>query len=56
MENYFATKFEAGRHERSLVILISLTDPDIIKQAGFLEHEIKFIKILLWRNYIDRNH
>ena len=29
MENYFPTKFENIRHERSLIILVSLTDADV---------------------------
>ena len=33
-EAYFATMFEVIRHERSLVLLLSSTDPDIIKQSN----------------------
>ena len=33
MEQYFATIFEDVRHERSLIILPSLTDPDIVSQS-----------------------
>ena len=29
MENYFATKFEDIRHERSLIISVLLTDADV---------------------------
>ena len=29
MESYFATMFVDVRHERSLILLLSLTDPDI---------------------------
>ena len=29
MEHYFATMFEDVRHERSFLLLLSLTDPDI---------------------------
>ena len=35
METYFATMFEDVRHERSLILLLSLTDPDILKQSNF---------------------
>ena len=28
MEQYFATMFEHVKHERSLILLLSLTDPD----------------------------
>ena len=44
MEAYFATFFEDIRHERSLILLISLTDPDIIKQARFTDDEIEISK------------
>ena len=33
MESYFVTMFEDIRHERSLILLLSLTDPDILKQS-----------------------
>ena len=33
MEQNFATIFEDVRHERSLILLLSLTDPDILKQS-----------------------
>ena len=46
MEAYFATIFEDVRHERSLVLLLSLTDPDILKQSNFTDHEIDIIKNL----------
>ena len=32
MEGYFTTIFEDVRHERTLILLLSLTDPDILKQ------------------------
>ena len=46
MEAYFATMFEDVRHERSLILLLSLTDPDILKQSKFTDDEIKIIKNL----------
>ena len=36
--------FEGVRHERSFILLLSLPDPDVLKQAAFLEHENKTIK------------
>ena len=44
MEAYFNTIFEDVRHERSLILLLSLTDPDILKQSKFTDGEIKIIK------------
>ena len=44
MEAYFNTIFEDVRHERSLVLLLSLVEPDILKQSKFLDHEIEIIK------------
>ena len=44
MENYFINLFEDVRHERSLILLLSLTDSNILKQAGFRDNEIEIIK------------
>ena len=52
MEAYFATIFEDVRHERSLILLLSLVEPSIIKQSKFTDHEIEIIKNLGLENYI----
>ena len=44
MENYFISLFEDVSHERSLILLLSLTDEGILKQSGFTINEIKIIK------------
>ena len=44
METYFATIFEDVRHERSLILLLSLVELDILKQSKFTDHEIDIIK------------
>ena len=44
MEAYFNTIFEDIRHERSLILLLSLTEPDILKQSKFNDYEIEIIK------------
>ena len=44
MEQYFNTIFEDIRYERCLILLLSLTEPDILKQSKFNDHEIKIIK------------
>ena len=46
MEAYFSSLFEDVRHERSLILLLSLTDPDILKQSKFTDDEIDIIKII----------
>ena len=46
MDQYFNTIFEDVRHERSLILLLSLTDPDILKQSKFTDDEINIIKNL----------
>ena len=46
MEACFTVMFEDNHHERSLILLLSLTDPDILKQSKFTDHETKFIRIL----------
>ena len=44
MEAYFNTIIEDVRNERSLILLLSLTEPDILKQSKFNDHEIDNIK------------
>ena len=44
MEQYFDSIFEDVRHERSLILLLSLVEPDILKQSKFADHEIEIIK------------
>ena len=41
MEHYFATIFEDFRHEWSLILLLSLTHPHILKQSKSTDDEIK---------------
>ena len=42
MEQYFATIFEGIRHERSLILQLSLLEPDILKQSKIIDHEEEF--------------
>ena len=44
MEAYFNTIFEDVRHERNLILLLSLVEPDILKQSKFTDHEIDTIE------------
>ena len=44
MEDYFNTIFEDIRYERSLILLLSLIEPDILKQSRFNDNEIEIIK------------
>ena len=44
MEAYFSNLFEDVRHERSLILLLSLTDPAILKQSKFTDDEIEINK------------
>ena len=46
MEDYFSNLFENIYYERSLILLLSLTDPDILKQSKFTDDEIEIIKNL----------
>ena len=50
METYFNTIFEDVRHERSLIFLLSLVEPRILKQAKFTDHEIDIIKDIVLQN------
>ena len=56
MEQFFSTMFEDVRHERSLLILLSLTDPDKMKQSNFTDDEIRIMKNLLLKNCIDEEY
>ena len=38
--------FEDIRYERCLFLLLSLVEPDILKQSNFTDHEINIIKDL----------
>ena len=44
MEAYFSILCEDVRHERSLILLLALTDPDILKQSKFLDDERNILK------------
>ena len=46
MEAYFSILFEDIRRELSLILLLSLTDSDILKQSIFTDDEINIIKNL----------
>ena len=52
--------FEVVRHERSLSLLLSLTDPDILRRSKFSDDEIEIIKNLalkkLHRQRILKEH
>ena len=43
MEQKFATIFEGVRHERSIILILSLTDPDLLKQSKVTDDEIDII-------------
>ena len=45
MEQYFNNICENIRHERSLMLLLSIVEPDILRQSKFLDHEIEIKKI-----------
>ena len=44
MEQYFNTIFKDFRHERSLILLWALVEPDILKQSKYADHEIDINK------------
>ena len=56
MQQYFATIFEDIRHERCLTLLLSLLEPDILRQSKFADLEIDiFKKIALDKLHRQRN-
>ena len=46
MEQYFVPLFEDDRHGTNLILFLSLTDPGILQQSKFTDHELKSIKDL----------
>ena len=60
MEAYFSNLFENIYYERSYVLLLSLTDPDILRQSKFTDDEIEIIQNLalekLHRHRILKEH
>ena len=56
MKNYFAIVFEDARHERTSILLLSLTGEIIWKQSGFLEHELGILKNLALEIYKNKKH
>ena len=46
MEQYFSKFFEDVRDERSLILILSVTVSDIMKQSKFTDDEIEIIKNL----------
>ena len=56
MEQYFDNIFEDVRQERSLNLLLSLVEPDILVQSKFLDHETEIIRnIALEKLHRQRN-
>ena len=44
MEAYFSNLFEDIRYQRSMILLLSSTDPDTLKQSKFTVDEINIVK------------
>ena len=55
MDNFFAA-FEFVRHERSIILILSVTNPDISKQSRFMNHGIYRVKQMLQKNCMDKEH
>ena len=57
MATYFAAMFEDKRHERSLIIILSLTDPDMRKQKtsypSFRNEDSTVLKLTTKHDEID---
>ena len=48
MDQYFSNLSQDIRYERSLILLLSLVEPDLLKQSKFTDQEINIIKDLAW--------
>ena len=46
VEKYFATFFESVKNELPIKVLLSITDPIVLKQTRFTEHETNIMKDL----------
>ena len=46
MKQVCAVIFEGVRHERSLILLSSILDPNLLRQNKFTDHESDYIKNL----------
>ena len=46
MKQKFSNPFEDIQYERNLILLLSLTDPNILKQSKFTDDELNIIKNL----------
>ena len=44
MGQYFAMIFEDIKHERFLLLLLSITDPDILRHCKFTDYEVDIIE------------
>ena len=44
MEQYFSNMFEDIRSERALTLLLSLVEPNILKQCKFTDNEVSIMK------------
>ena len=60
MDQNFTTMFEDVRHERSLILLLLLTDSDILNQSQLTEDETNILTNLALdksdKNYTDNDH
>ena len=56
MEAYFSNLFDDIRYERALIFLLSIVEPDILKQFKFTDNELSIIKdIALEKIFRQRN-
>ena len=46
MDNYFSNLFQIIYYERLIKLVLSLTDPDILRESKFTNHEIDIMKNL----------
>ena len=56
MEAYCDSIFEDVRHERSLILLFSVVEPDILRQSKFLDHAIEIIGIIALEKLLEQRN
>ena len=56
MEQYFSNLFEDVIDERSIILLLSLSHPDILKQSKYTDDEINIINKLALEKIHRQKH
>ena len=56
MEHYFSNLFEDIRYERALILVLSIVEPDILKQSKITDNELSIIKDIALENFFRQRN